>query len=633
MKVAGGCFCQGRKGGLRGLPPCCPPVFEISLAIFWKFGYSIFIILEFSHSISCNCSAICIGFGCILSPGIYMLKDQCPYGLSALFLPDVRRIGRIEIELWERRVRGSRGFTSKEEKLFYKVCSIGLFGMEGSLIHVEADASDGLPSFIMVGALAPEVREAQDRVRTALKNSGFRFPPKKVTINLSPADIRKSGTGFDLAIAVGVLGANQMLGCEFQALETSVFLGELGLDGRIKGVRGVLPMVMKAKEQGKAICYLPWENRREGRMIPGIRIIGIRHIKDLVEIIKNRDYLKEETDEEQEGEEEASVSEAYGVDYEQVQGQFLMKRATEVAVAGRHNLLYIGPAGTGKTMIAERIPTIMPSCTRQEQLEISKIYSVCGLLPGEQPLMRKRPFCHPHHSVTPQALTGGGKNPVPGEMSLASKGILFLDELPEFSRQAIEVMRQPLENHKVILSRVHGRYEFPADFMLVAAMNPCPCGYYPDRNRCNCSEEQVQKYLKKVSKPILDRIDICVEAAPVAFEELGGKAKQEPSARIRERVERAREIQRKRFRGGPVQFNSEMRADMLEAFCRLTQEDQHFFKRIYEEKGFSARAYGKILKVARTVADLDESEHIMHKHLCEAIGYRSLEEKYWNRRR
>ena len=512
--------------------------------------------------------------------------------------------------------------------MFCKVCGIGLFGMEGRLVHVEVDASDGLPSFIMVGVLAPEVREAQDRVRTALRNSGFCFQPKKVTVNLSPADVRKCGTGFDLAIAVGVLGANQMLDCEH--FQDSVLLGELGLDGQVKGVRGVLSMVMEARECKKRVCYLPWENVKEGRMIPGIKIVGIRHIKELVEIIKGKAEPENVGQGETEDREAESVADGYDVDYGQVQGQFLMKRATEIAVTGRHNLLYIGSAGTGKTMIAERIPTIMPTCTQQEQLEISKIYSICGLLPKNRPLMTRRPFCHPHHSVTAQALTGGGKNPVPGEMSLSSKGVLFLDELPEFSRQAIEAMRQPLENHKVILSRVYGRYEFPADFMLVAAMNPCPCGYYPDRNRCNCSEDQVQRYLKRISKPILDRIDICVEAAPVAFEELRRKEKQEPSSKIRERVERGREIQKHRFRHTTIHFNSEMGTEMIEEFCKLTEEDEDFFKEIFFKKGYSARAYGKILKVARTIADLDASEKILHRHLCEAIGYRNLEDKYWN---
>lgn len=506
--------------------------------------------------------------------------------------------------------------------MFCKVYGIGLHGIEGQLVHVEVDVSDGLPGFTMVGALATEVKESQDRVRTALKNSGFRFPPKKVTVNLSPADIRKSGTGFDLPIAMGILGGHQLLDCGF--LEQAVLVGELGLNGEVKAVRGILPMVMEAKKQGKQVCCLPWENAREGKNIPGIRIIGIRHIRDLVDIVQGREYV--ETDS---GLTAMDTEESYSLDYRDVQGQLLMKRATEVAVAGRHNLLYIGPAGTGKTMIAERIPTIMPSCTMEEQLEISKIYSICGLLPKNTPLMKKRPFRSPHHSVTAQALTGGGLNPVPGEMSLASGGVLFLDELSEFSRRSIEVMRQPLENHRVVLSRVSGRYEFPADFMLVAAMNPCPCGHYPDRNRCNCSEIQFQRYLGKISKPILDRIDICVEAAPVTYEELRGNGRQESSENIRKRIEQVMELQKERFRAEQIQFNSEMGAELVRKYCKLERKEELFFREVYQKKGFSARAYAKILKVARTIADLDNSEQIGHAHLCEAIGYRSLEERYW----
>jgi len=496
--------------------------------------------------------------------------------------------------------------------------------VEGQLVHVEVDVSDGLPGFTMVGVLAAEVKESQDRVRTALKNSGFHFPPKKVTVNLSPADIRKNGTGFDLPIAVGILGSHQMIDSGF--FEQAVLLGELGLDGEVKPIKGVLPMVMEAKRQGKTVCYLPWENAGEGKLIPGIAIVGIRHIRELVKIAQKGTFSERELEQPQP---DTAMEEPYSVDYEEVQGQLLLKRATEVAVAGRHNLLYIGPAGTGKTMVAERIPTIMPSCTMEEQLEISKIYSICGLLPKARPLMNRRPFRSPHHSVTAQALTGGGKNPVPGEMSLASGGVLFLDELPEFSRRTIEVMRQPLENHKVVLSRVSGRYEFPADFMLVAAMNPCPCGHFPDRNRCNCSELQIQRYMGKISKPILDRIDICVEAAPVTYEELRGKKRQESSEQIRRRVERVMEVQKERFREYPIHFNSEMGADLIEKFCRLSEEEETFFHKVYEQKGFSARAYAKILKVARTVADLDGAEQIGHRHLCEAIGYRSLEERYW----
>ncbi len=538
--------------------------------------------------------------------------------------------------------------------MFSKVCGIGLLGVEGCLVHVEADVQEGLPGFVMVGALAPEVREAQDRVRTALKNAGFRFPPKKVTVNLSPADVHKSGTGFDLPIAAAVLGAHGAL--NWEQLEDSVLIGELGLDGVVKPVRGILPMVIEAKNCGKKVCYLPEENVREGKMIPGLTIVGVGQIGDLIGKVNDRgrnddsenirgakagrypanaglSAVENCADEKEDLPPAAAFPDfsrdVYDIDYRDVQGQGLMKRATEVAAAGRHNLLYIGPAGTGKTMIAERIPTIMPSCTMEEMLEISKIYSICGMLPKEQPFMTRRPFRSPHHSATAQALTGGGKTPEPGEMSLASGGVLFLDELPEFSKNAIELLRQPLESHKIVLSRVSGRYEFPADFMLVAAANPCPCGHFPDRNRCHCSEEQIRRYLGKISKPILDRIDICTEAAPVEFGDLRGQRKEESSGQIRQRVERVREIQKERFAGRRIRFNSQMTGEDIRRFCGLSREEEGFFRDVYQRKGMSARAYSKILKVARTIADLDGAEQIGHAHLCEAIGYRSLEEKYW----
>ncbi len=525
--------------------------------------------------------------------------------------------------------------------MFSKVWGIGLLGVEGCLVCVEADVQDGLPGFAMVGALAPEVREAQDRVRTSLKNAGFHFPPKRVTVNLSPADVHKSGTGFDLPIAAAVLGAHGMF--DWEELENAVMIGELGLDGRIKPVRGILPMVLEAKRCGKGRCYLPEENVREGRIVPDMEIIGVRDVRQLSELLQRQNRgAKDDCKGNRNGGEcrkDGSIPDAFGppfplpetydVDYREVQGQALMKRATEVAVAGRHNLLYIGPAGTGKTMIAQRIPTIMPSCTLEEQLEITKVYSICGLLPRENPFMSRRPFRSPHHSVTAQALTGGGKNPVPGEMSLASGGVLFLDELPEFSKYAIEMLRQPLESHKVVLSRVSGRYEFPADFMLVAAANPCPCGHYPDRNRCRCSDAQIRQYLGKISKPILDRIDICTEASPVAFGELRSQKREESSETIRSRVERVREVQKIRFSGRKIRFNSQMNGEDIRSYCRLDEKEEGFFREFYQKNGLSARAYGKILKVARTIADLDGAEQISHSHLCEAIGYRSLEEKYW----
>lgn len=507
--------------------------------------------------------------------------------------------------------------------MFSRVCGIGLLGVEGCLVHVEADVQEGLPGFVMVGALAPEVREAQDRVRTALKNVGFRFPPKRVTVNLSPAGVHKSGTGFDMPIAAAVLGAYGMF--RWEELEDAVLVGELGLDGGIKPVRGILPVVMEAKRCGKKTCYLPVENAAEGSMIPDVEIVGIRSVRQLADMLAagERPHTEKKTDY------SAVCQEHYDVDYREVQGQLLMKRATEVAVAGRHNLLYIGPAGTGKTMVARRIPTIMPSCTREEQLEITKIYSICGLLSEKQPFMAQRPFRSPHHSMTAQALTGGGVNPVPGEMSLASGGVLFLDELPEFSRHVIEALRQPLEDHKIVLSRVMGRYEFPADFMLVAAANPCPCGYYPDRNRCRCSESQIRRYLGKISKPILDRIDICTEASPVTFGQLQGSEPAESSGEIRARVEKVRQIQKIRFAGREIRFNSQMTPEDIKTYCRLGTEEEALFRKLYRKNSLSARAYARILKVARTIADMDGADEIGCRHLSEAVGYRSLEEKYW----
>lgn len=512
--------------------------------------------------------------------------------------------------------------------MFSKVFGIGLSGIDAYEVSVEVDVSDGLPAFVMVGVLAAEVKEAQDRVRTALRNGGFTLRPQKVTVNLSPAGVRKSGTAFDLAIAAGVLGAYGVIDCT--AFQDVVLLGELGLDGQVRPVRGVLSMVMEAKRCGKKICVVPQDNVREGQIIPGIQMIGIQWVKELPELLRKRsqkdrrgltEILQESCESEQE---------RYLIDFKEVQGQFLVRRATEVAVSGRHHILYIGSAGSGKTMIAERIPTILPSASIEEQLEISRIYSVCGMLSREHPLMRKRPFRSPHHSSSIQALAGGGKYPVPGELSLASGGVLFLDELPEFPRYAIEILREPLESRKIVISRVNGRYEFPADFILAAAMNPCPCGFYPDRNRCHCTENQIHNYLGKVSKPIRDRIDICVEAAAVSYEELNSRKEQESSETIRKRVERVRKIQEERFRGTEIHFNGEMSGEMIRKFCVLEKGEEAFFRELYQKKGFSARGYGKVLKVARTIADMEGAELIGHSHLCEAIGYRSLEEKYWN---
>lgn len=508
--------------------------------------------------------------------------------------------------------------------MFSKVHSIGILGVEGYPVVVEADVSEGLPGFTMVGYLSGAVREAQDRVRTAFKNSGFRLPARKITINLSPADLRKEGTGFDLPIAVAVLAATGLV--DQSVLDTSVLAGELGLDGRIKPVSGTLSIAAAAANAGMKRCFLPIPNVREGQIIENIDIIGVENIKELAAVLNAPDRLAPAP---RRKDSCLSERESYDVDFSEVNGQFLLKRATEIAVAGMHNILYIGPAGTGKTMVARRIPTIMPSLSHEENIEISKIYSICGLLHQEQPLLSRRPFRSPHHTISPQALTGGGRLPKPGEISLASRGVLFLDELPEFQKNSIEVLRQPLEERKITISRLHGACEFPADFMLAAAMNPCKCGYYPDRSRCTCTEPQIQRYLSKISKPLLDRIDICAEAVPMKYEELKDKGEGESSRTIRERVETARIIQRQRFKDSGIYFNSAMKGAQIRVFCSLGQKEQIFLKRIFEHMELSARGYGKILKVARTIADLAGSGEIRKEHLAEAAGLRGLEEKYW----
>ena len=508
--------------------------------------------------------------------------------------------------------------------MFTQINSGGIRAVRGYVVSVEADVSNGLPGFSISGQLASEVRESQERVRTALRNSGFRFQAKKITVNLSPAGIHKGGTAYDLPIAIAVLGAFEQ--ADTRGLKDSLVIGELGLDGRVKPISGVLPLVDAAREYGLKRCFLPAANAMEGRMIEGISIIGVESLGQMAVMLRQPSSIKPYTSSMEGG----RLEEVYDVDFRDIRGQLVLRRAAEVAVAGMHGLFMNGSAGTGKTMVAKRLPTIMPSLTREEDIEISKIYSICGLLPPDRPLLSRRPFRSPHHTITPLALTGGGAQARPGELSLASGGILFLDELPHFSRGAVDILRQPLEEHKVTVTRVHGSYEFPADFMLVAAANPCPCGFYPDRSRCSCSELQIQRYLDHIPRPVLERFDICVDASPVTYEELNGtKGNGEDSASIRRRVEMARNIQAKRFRGTKIRFNSRMGIKETQAYCTLGQEEGTFLKTVYETKQLSARRYHKILKVARTIADLDGCAFIRRKHLSEALGYGMLEERVW----
>lgn len=496
-------------------------------------------------------------------------------------------------------------------------------GIDARVIHVEVDVCEGLPMFSLVGLLSSETREAKDRVRISLRNSGFKIPIKHVTVNLSPADIRKEGTAFDLSIAMALLAAFGYIPTD--CLESVVFVGELSLDGSIKGVTGVLPIACMAKEKGFETCIVPKANEREAAVVKGVKVIGVSNLQEVVEyFVGNRQNILYCTENFVEKHIQQEV-----LDFEEVSGQESAKRALEIAVAGMHNVLLIGPPGAGKTMLAQRIPSIMPELSFAESLEISKVYSILGLLDKEMPFVKNRPFRNPHHSITATSLIGGGYAAKPGEICMADGGVLFLDELPEFNRNTIEMLRQPLEEHKVTISRLHGTYTYPAKFMLIAAMNPCKCGYYPDRKRCNCSETQVRNYLGKISIPILDRIDLCVEASEIKYQDLIRHKKGEKSEVIRERIKQARIVQELRYKEENIRYNVELSPKQVEKYCILGEKEKCLMEKVFEKLKLTARSYHRILKVSRTIADLDGEEKIQERHLHEAICYRGLDKKYW----
>lgn len=526
------------------------------------------------------------------------------------------------------------------------VISGAVYGLHSHLIQVEVDISQGLPCFQIVGLPGSEVREARERVKVALKNVGIKLPPMCINVNLSPADLPKNGTMFDLPVAVGIMIALGKLSQE--AVAETLLLGELGLSGELKPVRGVLPIAREASLRGIKRCIVPAGNAWEGALIQEMESVGAADVKKAVAILEGQaepeDALPIETEGNGDGKglrgpagcagsgaiaAEASEKEEQ-LDFSQINGQQGLKRAAEVAAAGFHNLLVIGAPGSGKTMLAKRIPSILPPLTREESLEVSSIYSVRGMLQTRGALRTTRPFLNPHHTITGRALAGGGRVPMPGVISLAHRGVLFLDELPEFTRETLDILRQPLEDKQVQIARSSGSYVYPADFMLVAAMNPCPCGFYPDRERCRCTPFEVRRYLNRVSGPILDRMDICVEAMPMAFSDMTSDRQEENSAQVRERVMAARRRQEQRFAGTGLRFNADMGAGDIERFCGLGTAELHYMERMFACLQLSARAYHRILKVARTIADLDGSDRIREMHLAEAICYRQSDRKYWS---